>query len=81
MVDSQAGRKSGCRGSLLAASTDASCASSPAKGQVGALSKENCSGVRVELPCDYALPASSVRILANLLIAAVQSPDRPSEVA
>lgn len=39
------------------------------------------SDVQVDLPWDYTLSAMSVRILADILVATMQSRDRPSEVA
>lgn len=37
--------------------------------------------VRVDLPWDYKLPATTVRILADIVVATMQSRDRPPEVA
>ena len=39
------------------------------------------STLRVDLPCDYTLPSTTVRILADIIVATMQSRDRPSEVA
>ena len=39
------------------------------------------SEVRVDLPWSYTLPATSVRILAGILTAAIRTRDRPPEVA
>lgn len=81
MDDSQAGPGPEFRGSVLAAAAGALSAASPAQEHMGAAAKRDCSNVRVDLPWDYKLPAPSVRILANILIGAVQSRDRPSEIA
>lgn len=82
MAETETDTGSGCPGPLrLMDEADRGACSSPGIASPAAEVEQGSPGVRVDLPWDYTLPPTSVRILASMLMAAMQSRDRPPEAA